>query len=183
MSDRNLSLVLLELERVLRAVTPEQIAMAGEMIVTAKRVFVYGAGRSGLALKMAAMRLMHLGLQVHVAGEVTAPALAAGDLLIAASASGTTKSVLLAAGVAHKVEARLLVITTAPQSELAQQADGVLVLTAASKDDLGRRASEQYAGSLFEQSVMLLFDGIFHSLWKNGTQSTEQLLRRHANLE
>jgi hypothetical protein len=59
------------------------------MILAANRVFVVGAGRTGLALKMAAMRLMHLGLVVHVAGEVTSPAIGRCDLLLVASGSGT----------------------------------------------------------------------------------------------
>lgn len=177
------SLLLSELGRVLDAVSPEQVQHAGAMLRTACRVFVFGAGRSGLALQMVAMRLMHLGLQVHVAGEVTAPACAAGDLVIVASASGTTRSVLLTAEAARKAGADLLVVTTAPESHLAQLAQGVLVLPAASKSDTGVRASDQYAGSLFEQSVLLLFDSLFHSLWKESGQSAEQLLTRHANLE
>ena len=43
--------------------------------------------------KMAAMRLMHLGLTVHVVGETTAPAIRSNDLLLAASGSGTTAGV------------------------------------------------------------------------------------------
>ncbi len=44
----------------------------------ADRIFVVGAGRSGLVLKTAALRLMHLGLTVQVVGETTAPAIRAG---------------------------------------------------------------------------------------------------------
>ncbi|MGI4755838.1 MAG: 6-phospho-3-hexuloisomerase [Janthinobacterium lividum] len=177
------SVLLKELQRVLTAVSPSQFTSAGEMLLAGRKLFFLGAGRSGLALEMAAMRFMHLGLQVHVVGEVTAPAIVAGDLLVLASASGTTKTVMMAAEVAKKVGAAILVITTAPQSPLAQLATGTIVLTAASKSDTGERASEQYAGSLFEQAVLLLLDALFHSLWKSGTQSAEDLLARHANLE
>lgn len=177
------SLLLAELHRVLGAIPADQLEQAGRMLFAAKRLFFLGAGRSGLALEMASMRFMHMGLQVHVAGEVTAPAIAAGDLLVVASASGTTKTVVLAAEVARKVGAEVLVLTAAPASPLGQLAQGILVLQAASKADTGKRASEQYAGSLFEQSVLLVFDGLFHSLWKRGTQSADDLLARHANLE
>lgn len=177
------NLILSELGRVLGQVSAEQVGVASSMLQGARRVFFVGAGRSALALRMAAMRLMHLGLQAYVAGDVTTPSIAKGDLLVAASASGTTKSVLLAAETARGVGADVLVLTAAPQSPLAQQAQAVVVLPAASKAELAGRASEQYAGSLFEQAVMLLTDGIFHSLWKGGTQSTEELLARHANLE
>ena len=177
------TLILAELQRVLNQVNEDQVSVAIGMLLGARRVFFVGAGRSALAVRMAAMRLTHFGLQAYVAGDVTTPAIAEGDLLVAASASGTTKTVLLAADIAMKVGAQLLAITASAETPLARQANTVVVLPAASKADVEGRASEQYAGSLFEQSVVLLFDGIFHSLWKNGTQSTEELLARHANLE
>ena len=84
------ALILNELERTLAAVSEAEITVAQRMILAANRVFVTGAGRTGLALKMTAMRLMHLGLVVHVAGEATSPAIGRGDLLLVASGSGTT---------------------------------------------------------------------------------------------
>ena len=65
-----------------------------DLIGNAPRVDVHGAGRSGLALRMTAMRLMHLGKEVGVVGEVTTPAIRAGDVLLTASGSGTTGSIV-----------------------------------------------------------------------------------------
>lgn len=141
-----------------------------------------GNGRSGLAIQMAAMRLMHLGLRVHVAGEVTAPAIGAGDLLIAVSGSGTTGSVVGAADTAKSVGASVIAITTSPDSPLAQRADEVLVLPAADKQDHSGSVTSQYAGSLFEQSVLLAFDALFQALWRSDDQSAERLWERHANI-
>src|SRR3984885_16211060 len=84
------ALILNELERTLAAVSEAEMAVAQRMILAANRVFVMGAGGTGLELKMAAMRLMHLGLVVHVAGEVTSPAIGRRDLLLVGSGSGTT---------------------------------------------------------------------------------------------
>ncbi len=67
-------IVLEENDRLLNAVAADEWDSAGALIRSARAVFVIGGGRSGLAIQMAAMRLMHLGLRVHVAGEVTAPA-------------------------------------------------------------------------------------------------------------
>jgi 6-phospho-3-hexuloisomerase len=181
--DSSSVLLLEELTNVLRAIDPLQLQTAAQLILNGQRVFLYGAGRSGLALKMVAMRLMHLGLQAYVAGETTTPSIAAGDLLLVASASGTTASVLYAAEVAKKNDARILAVTTAPASKLGQIADAILVIPAASKSDTGDRASQQYAGSLFEQAVLLAMDTLFHALWQSGPQSSEELLKRHANLE
>jgi 6-phospho-3-hexuloisomerase len=177
-----LRIVLDENERLLNSVAAEQWDRAGSLITAARAVFVIGNGRSGLATQMAAMRLMHLGLRVHVAGEVTAPAIGAGDLLIAVSGSGTTGSVVGAADTAKKVGASVLAVTTAADSPLAQRADVVLVLPAADKQDHSGSVTRQYAGSLFEQSVLLAFDALFQALWSNEDQSAERLWERHANI-
>lgn len=153
--------VLEETDRLLKSVPGVDWGPAGQLITSARRIFVIGNGRSGLTIQMAAMRLMHLGLRVHMAGEVTAPALGEGDLLIAVSGSGTTESVIAAARTAKKVGATVLAVTTAPNSALSQQSD---------------------AGSLFEKSVLLAFDALFQSLWSNDDQSAEKLWKRHANI-
>lgn len=175
-------IVLDENERLLNSVAAEAWDRAGDLIVSARAVFVIGNGRSGLAAQMAAMRLMHLGLRVHVAGEVTAPAIVAGDVLIAVSGSGRTPSVVEAANTATEVGASVLAVTTAPASRLAQRADQVLILPAADKQDRTGAVTHQYAGSLFEQSVLLAFDGLFHALWSTGGQTAEQMWQRHANI-
>ncbi|WES63329.1 6-phospho-3-hexuloisomerase [Microbacter sp. GSS18] len=152
-------------------------------VVAADRVFVLGAGRSGLALRMTAMRLMHLGVTVFVVGDTTTPAIAAGDLLIVASGSGTTSGIVRAATTARDVGAEVAAITTAPDSPLAMLARPVVVVPAADKLDRSGAASVQYAGSLFEQTVMLLGDALFHTLWRESGRSADDLWPRHANLE
>ncbi|CAJ1580040.1 6-phospho-3-hexuloisomerase [[Mycobacterium] wendilense] len=171
-----------ENSRLLDAISDEAWDRAGTLITSARSVFAIGSGRSGLAIQMAAMRLMHLGLRVHVAGEVTAPAVGEGDLLIAVSGSGTTASAVAAADTAKNVGATVLVVTTARSSPLAQRADEVLVLPAADKQDHTGSVTSQYAGSLFEQSVLLGFDALFQSLWNQTNQTAERLWRRHANI-
>jgi 6-phospho-3-hexuloisomerase len=179
----NQTLILTELERTLAAISEAEIDAAQRTILTANRLFVTGAGRSGLALKMAAMRLMHLGLVVHVVGEVTAPAIGPDDLLLVASGSGTTAGAVHAAEVALKAGAQVLVLTTAPASKLAGLAQQVIVIPAAAKQDHGGIKSEQYAGALFEQSVLLVMDAMFQGMWHQRGESAEQLWKRHANLE
>ena len=149
----------------------------------AERVFVHGAGRSGLALKMTAMRLMHLGLTVHVVGDVTTPAITSGDVLLTASGSGTTGGVVRAAQSAVDAGASVAAITTATESPLAKLAAHVLVLPAADKLDRSGSASAQYAGGLFEQAVVLVGDALFHSLWKQSGATADDIWPRHANLE
>jgi 6-phospho-3-hexuloisomerase len=179
----NRTVILNELERTLAAASEAEIAVAQRMILAANRVFVTGAGRTGLALKMAAMRLMHLGLVVHVAGEVTSPAIARGDLLLVASGSGTTAGPVHAAEVAVKAGARVLALTATPASKLGELAQGLVVIPAAAKEDRGGMMSEQYAGALFEQSTLLIMDAMFQAMWHERGESAEELWKRHANLE
>src|SRR5271168_3915648 len=176
-------LILTELERTLAAISEPEIAAAQRMIQAANRLFVMGAGRTGLALKMAAMRLMHLGLVVHVAGEVTSPAIGRRDLLLVGSGSGTTAGPVHAAEVAVKAGAQVLALTATPASKLGELAQGLIVIPAAAKEDRAGMVSGQYAGALFEQSVLLIMDAMFQAMWHERGESAEELWKRHANLE
>src|ERR671921_217623 len=120
--DRNRALVLDEINTIVQRVDPEEVAALVTELRLADRIFVTGAGRSGLVLKMAAMRLMHLGLTVHVVGETTSPAIRSGDLLLAASGSGTTAGVVKAAETAAAQGARIAAYTTNAGSPLAAAA-------------------------------------------------------------
>ncbi|WP_284982850.1 6-phospho-3-hexuloisomerase [Arthrobacter sp. efr-133-TYG-118] len=147
------------------------------------RIFVAGAGRSGLVLRMAAMRLMHLGFDVHIAGDTTTPAIRSGDLLLLASGSGTTSGVVRAAETASKAGARIAVYTANATSPLAELADVVVIIPAAQKTDHGSTLSRQYSGSLFEQVLFLVAEAVFQTLWDNDATPAEELWLRHANLE
>lgn len=167
----------------LRSASASSLDEAATELAAAPRIFVLGAGRSGLALKMTAMRLMHLGLDVHVVGEVTSPAIASGDLLLVASGSGTTGAIVRAAETAQSVGANILALTTAPESPLGRLAAVTVVIPAAAKQDHAGQVSAQYSGGLFEQALLLVGDALFHTLWQASGATAEQLWPRHANLE
>jgi 6-phospho-3-hexuloisomerase len=183
--DQSLAIVATEIAGVVDAMLDDAASLdaAAAAIRDGSRVFVLGAGRSGLALQMTAMRLMHLGLTVHVVGEVTTPAIGPDDVLLVASGSGTTAGILRAAGVASDSGARIVAITTAAESPLAGLSTVTIVVPAAQKLDRGELRSAQYAGGLFEQSVVLIGDAIFHSLWKASGATADELWPRHANIE
>ncbi|GGF09586.1 6-phospho-3-hexuloisomerase [Hymenobacter cavernae] len=179
----NLQVILQENQQLAQKLDLAAVVAVIPLIQHAERIFVVGAGRTGLALKAAAMRLMHLGLTVFVVGETTTPAIKAGDLLLAGSGSGTTSSIVKAAEKAVAAGAQVVAISTTTTSPLANLATQVVVLPAAQKQDHGGEISKQYAGSLFEQGVLLLLDAIFQTLWGlDGTPAAE-LWKRHANLE
>lgn len=152
-------------------------------VSNARRIFASATGRSGLVLRMAAMRLMHFGLNVHVVGDATTPAIGAGDLLLTMSGSGTTPLVLRAAQDARHAGARVAAVTTSASSPLGQAAHVVVCIPAATKHDRSVTASAQYAGTLFEQASLLTFDAIFQVLSERSGKSHEELWSRHTNLE
>jgi 6-phospho-3-hexuloisomerase len=159
------------------------VARLAEVLAGADRVFVLGLGRSGLALQMTGMRLMHLGLHVHIVGDATTPAIRAGDVLLAASGSGTTGGIVRAAHNATAAGAVVAAITANPESPLAQASVATVVVPAAGKLDRSGALSAQYAGSLFEQSVVVIGDAVFHTLWMRSGASADDLWPRHSNLE
>lgn len=179
----NLSLVQDEIAVTAAGIDEQELAVVADYLGGAGRVFVAGAGRSGLVLRMAAMRLMHLGLNVHVAGDTTTPAISSGDLLLVASGSGTTSGVVKSAETAAKAGALIAAFTTNPDSPLAGLADALVIIPAAQKTDHGSSVSRQYSGSLFEQVLFLATEALFQSLWDNADEPAEQLWLRHANLE
>lgn len=161
----------------------DELDAVAAALADAPRVFVHGTGRSGLALRATAMRLMHLGLTVHVVGETTTPAIGEGDVLLTASGSGTTGGVVRAAETARSSGARVLALTTDGSSPLADLAETTVVVPAAGKEDRSGTASAQYAGSLFEQAVLLVGDALFDALWRRSGVDADDLWPRHANLE
>ena len=59
------------------------------------------------------MRLMHMGYEVHIVGEVDCPAIGEGDVLIVACPGGTS-SVLLMVEKAHQYGAEVVAIVGSP---------------------------------------------------------------------
>ncbi|WP_034256908.1 6-phospho-3-hexuloisomerase [Adhaeribacter aquaticus] len=180
---RNIELILEENRKIAASIDFTQVAAILPFIQEAERVFLVGAGRSGLSFRSAAMRLMHLGLTVFVVGETTTPAIRKGDLLIAASGSGTTGTIVKAAEKAVAAGAKVVALSTTNKSPLAVLASHIIIIPAAQKQDHGKTISEQYAGSLFEQFILLLTDALFQTLWGLEDAPAEELWKRHANLE
>ena len=140
-----------------------------------RRWFVSGQGRSRLVASMAAMRLMHVGFDVHLVGEVTAPSISEGDSLLMLSASGETPVSLHLARRAAEVGARVVAITTREDSSLAAIADVVVAVPV--------QSTRQFGGSLFEQASLLLLDALIIDLTRDYPCAYEVMKRRHTNLE
>ncbi len=164
-----------------------------QIISQHRRVFVLGAGRSGLAGKAFAMRLMHLGFSVNVIGETVTPAVESDDLVVAISGSGVTDFTVNSSKAAKEIGARIIAITSEPESALAEISDLVVPVkgwvgdregTSYIGDQIkGKHASLTPLGTLFEDSCHVLLDGIIAELMQRTKTSEEELRESHANIE
>ena len=98
------------------------------IIMESKNVFVTGAGRSGLAAKAFAMRLMHLGVSAYVVGETISPAIYKDDCIVAISGSGETNNIVSAVNIAKNRGSKVLVVTSYPESTVGKLADYCLLV-------------------------------------------------------
>jgi 6-phospho-3-hexuloisomerase len=128
-----IDIILAEVSGALSRVERSQVNELADALSVATRVFVTGEGRSGLMAKAFAMRLMHLGLDVHVIGETTTPSVGARDTLVAVSGSGTTTGTVRVAEQSARVGAAVHAVTTDPKSPMAAAAVTVLTVPAATK--------------------------------------------------
>ena len=165
-----------EVYGVLSAVSSEQMSGAAALITDrGRRWFCLGQGRSGLVAQMAAMRLMHIGFDVHAVGEATAPSIREDDGLLVISGSGETPVTLHLAQLAVEFGARLLAVTTSADSTLARLADAAIEVPTA--------GTRQFGGSLFEQSALLLLDAVILDVTARDPQAHAVMHARHTNLQ
>lgn len=180
-------------ERASEELQSNQVDELVRIILNSDRVFVAGAGRSGLISKAFAMRLMHLNIKVHVIGETITPSLEEGDLFIGVSGSGETSRVVNAAKTAKKIGAKLIVITSYPDSTLGELADHAVELpgriqTSDGKSYTERQMTGEYEsltplGTLFEITALTFLDGVIASLMKELGKEEEDLSDQHATVE
>jgi len=164
-------------------------------LLNAKRVYVIGAGRSGLVAKAFAMRLMHLGLQAYVVGETITPALNKSDVIVIFSGSGRTKTVADLAETARDIGGRICLITSNADSRIGKIADSIVIIEHhrdAVADEtaefevrqmMGDHKSFAPLGTLFETASMVFADAVISRMMEI-TQTDESALKnRHTNIE
>ncbi|WP_209629355.1 6-phospho-3-hexuloisomerase [Methanofollis sp. W23] len=164
-------------------------------LLCAKRIYVLGAGRSGLVAKAFAMRLMHLGLHSYVVGETVTPAMGEGDVLVVFSGSGKTKTVAELAETAKDIGGRVCLITSNSDSRIGKIADCTVEIESHRdevKDEsaefevrqmMGQHKSFAPLGTIFETTSMIFADAIVSRLMEITETNVEDLKCRHANIE
>ena len=131
-----------------------------------------------------AMRLFHMGRDVAVWGDMTTPALCAGDLFIASAGPGDLPTARTLVDIARKVGARTVLITAQPAGGLAKHVDVVTVIPAQTMaNDQGGKLSVLPMGSLFETAQMIFFELVVLKLRPRLAETAETMRARHTNLE
>jgi 6-phospho-3-hexuloisomerase len=106
-------------------------------------------------------------------------------LLILASGSGRTASLLALAEKARRQSATILLFTADARSPLGQLAGHCVMIPAPSLtvSKAGAPVSVQPLGTLFEQSLLILCDSLILGLMQRLRVDVAHMRERHANLE
>jgi len=148
-----------------------------DAIIGARKIFIYGVGRSGLIAKAFAIRLVQMGLEVYFVGETVTPIVEEGHLVVIVSHTGETMSAIQTANIVRRVGARVITVTANAHSKLAS-ASNVVILIHPPKDDDRRRLAP--LGTLFEDATLIYLDGIVAGLMEKLGQGEGSMRKRHA---
>jgi 3-hexulose-6-phosphate synthase/6-phospho-3-hexuloisomerase len=150
------------------------------LLERSRRVFVAGAGRSGLVGRFFVMRLMHGGYQAYLVGEIVTPSIQKGDLLIVISGSGETETMIAYAKKAKEKGAKIALISTRDKSTIGDMAD--MVFRIGTPEQYGRVVGMPM-GTTFELSTLVLLEATISHIIHTKKIPEEQMRTRHANLE
>lgn len=176
-------------------ISDQEVSAFISELLDAKRIYVMGAGRSGLVAKAFAMRLMHLGMTSYVVGETITPALKSGDLIIVLSGSGKTKTIIEIVQTAKEIGGRICLITSNPESSIAKIAVSTVLIENYrdnipdeskeydTRQMLGEHRSFAPLGTLFETAAMTFCDAVISRLMEITKTDEADLKDRHANIE
>lgn len=173
-----------ELRDVFARTPPAAVDDLCDELLAAARIVTYGVGREGLMMRALTMRLGHLGLDAHVVGDMTTPAVGAGDMLVVSAGPGTFSTVLALVEVARDAGARVLAITAQPDGAVPRHADRVIHLPAQTMaDDQAEGAGILPMGSVYEACQLVLFDLVALRLRERTGQGADDMRAGHTNLE
>ena len=135
------------------------------------RIFLIGVGREGMATRAFAMRLMHMGKEIHWIWDDTTPSINKGDLLIATLGDGEIGHIRYITG-------------SKSGSAVKELADDVLFVPASvyrGRDKVVE--SIQPMGNLFEQTLFIVLDMVVMMIVDSCDLTFEDMSKRHRNVE
>jgi 6-phospho-3-hexuloisomerase len=114
----NIKQLLVEIGKVSAKIKARDLDLIVERITSSERIFLVGEGRSGLVAKSFAMRLARLGKLIYIVGETVTPQIREGDLLIAITGSGETKTVLETVKIFRVLKGNVICISASSESAI-----------------------------------------------------------------
>ncbi len=185
MINKNIENILNEIRTVLfNKVEQDKVDQLIKEVLEAEKIVCCGAGRVGMAIRGFAMRLGHLGFNAYQLGDATVPSIGKKDLLIVASGSGETKTILDLVKIAKSNNSKIFLISGNPDSSMGVISNYVLQISAPSKTkEVEGLKSIQPMTSLNEQSLGILFDAIVLEIMEKTNETHDSMWNRHSNLE
>lgn len=178
------AMIIAELAEVCAKISKSVTQRFVDQLLTAEQIFVVGRGRTGLIAGAFAMRLMHLGLKVFIVGEITTPKVGSRDLLIACSGGGSSRTVQQMCDIAKRHRAAIAALSYNAKAPVARDATVFVHVPTPNLRATGKaRKTAQPLGSLFEQALLIYFDGLVLRLMDRMRISADDMSARHTNLE
>ena len=163
--------------KALAGIGEKECAELTDRILSAKSVFIFGVGRSGLVGQTFSIRLVQLGLQVSFVGEMTTPIIKKDDLLILISNTGNTMSVVTTAKIARRIGTHVVSVTSDADSDLARNSDSVILVRPAEDAESSEMTP---LGTVFEDATLLFFDTLVPGLMKRLGLTEQDMRNNHA---
>ncbi|XRO77324.1 6-phospho-3-hexuloisomerase [Methanocaldococcus sp. 10A] len=143
-------------------------------ILKAKKIFVFGVGRSGYIGRCFAMRLMHLGFNSYFVGETTTSSYEKDDLLILISGSGKTETVLTVAKRAKEINNNIVAIVC-ECGTIVEFAELIIPLEV-------KKSKYLPMGTTFEETALIFLDLVIAEVMKRLNLDEGEIIKRHCNL-
>ena len=151
------------------------------LISDSKRIFIYGAGRSGFIGRCLAQRLMHIGFDSCFISDAVTKRYTTLDCVILISGSGNTISTNAISREAKKIGGKIILITSNPGCEIAKMAD--LIIDLKSKTKISKEKSLAPYTSLFDSATLAFSDAIARVIMNEQDIQEDEINLRHASLE
>ncbi|MHA1477298.1 MAG: 6-phospho-3-hexuloisomerase [Promethearchaeota archaeon] len=148
-----------------------------------RRIFIYGAGRSGFIGRCFAQRLMHLGIKSCFVSDAVTYRYSKEDLLILVSGSGETTSPKAIAKEAKVIGGKIASFTGNPKSTIGMLSDLTIKVEGKSKERAISKESLAPFTSLFDTSTLSILDSIAASLMALLGITEKDIYERHASIE
>ena len=172
-----------ELEAIAREVDPGVFDALARELLSARRIALHALGREGLMMRALTMRLFHLGLPVHVVGDMTTPPLRHDDLLVTSAGPGALDTTAALMGIVRRAGGRIVLLTAEPAAALAPLADLLVLIPARTMARPSTDPSPFTMGSAFEAIQFMFSEYLVASLAARMGESEDAMRERHTNLE